>query len=495
MRQVLNGLVLIALVISSCNSSGQKNTGTANKTGGTPSKFHACNYDGSPYDATNAANMSATEEGEAVVEKILAFTGLPQNFKVQQGEVPNAAAVILQEPDGTLARYILYNKDFMQMVDDRTKNNWAGISILAHEIGHHLSGHTLLAGGSQPAIELEADKFSGYVLYKMGAGLKEAQIAMNTLVPDEDGDTHPGRPKRLQAILDGWNQACKQSKGNCDATGGDAPNPNAPSPNEIVLNNDNPQQSTENMSPQLPSTSKSEIPLKFDRFVYDEANLLTDDQEKEFSDKLKEVASNSGAEVVILCPKSLNGLSINEYAYTIMEKMRIGKMDLANGAVFIMSEGKLGFYVQPGLYWRMGKELTQSTMDDMIKAGQEAEAGDNAYQAFRYGVAGIDVHLNTGVVKWNMDYPNLADAKKDGEKSVGKISRAIGTVTAKSDFFVGDNLTRLNFKTDDGEEIYIHVMNETHGNIPLNKRMAVVGRLYDMKYGVTVEVMSVEMMR
>jgi hypothetical protein len=377
------------------------------------------------------------------------------------------------------------------MVDDRTKNNWAGISILAHEIGHHLSGHTLLPGGSQPAIELEADKFSGYVLYKMGAKINDAQLAMSTLVGDEDGPTHPGKSKRLKAILDGWKQACGQSKGSCET----GENTSAAS-NEIVLENKSPQESIENLNPTLPSPKSDEVPLKFDRFVYDEANLLTDEQEKEFGTKLAEIAQASGAEVVILCPKSLNGMSIDEYSYAMMDKMRIGKMDLANGAVFTLAEGgQLGFYIQPGLYWVMGKDLSQSTIEEMVSAAKEAEKGEAAYQALRYGVAGIDVHLNTGVNKWKLDYPTLADAKKDGQTAVRKITRVVGTLDEITSNFVGDGIKRCKFTTAEGESIYIHILEKVHGNIPKGSKIAVVGRLFDMQYSTVVEAMSVEQMK
>ncbi|MBK7226335.1 MAG: hypothetical protein IPH96_13360 [Saprospiraceae bacterium] len=152
MNSIFNVFFLVGLLVMiSCNSNGQNAKSSSNQNSTSSSqrpaqKFHACNYDGSEFNS-QISQMNATQEGEAVVEKILSFTGLPQNFTVKEGDVPNAAAIILQDPDGVLRRYILYNRDFMQMVDDRTKNNWAGISILAHEIGHHLSGHTLLAGG------------------------------------------------------------------------------------------------------------------------------------------------------------------------------------------------------------------------------------------------------------------------------------------------------------------------------------------------------------
>ena len=72
---------------------------------------------------------------------------------------------------------------------------WAPVSIMAHEIGHHLSGHTITSGGSRPAIELEADKFSGYVLYRMGATQTAATKAIMALVDNQIGNF--GRPAHV----------------------------------------------------------------------------------------------------------------------------------------------------------------------------------------------------------------------------------------------------------------------------------------------------------
>ncbi|MDQ3535579.1 MAG: membrane-binding protein, partial [Bacteroidota bacterium] len=91
-----------------------------------------------------------------------------------------------------------------------TQTDWAAISILAHEIGHHLNGHTMMTKGGNPALELEADEFSGFVLRKMGASLVEAQKAMK-LISDVIGSaTHPKRSLRLTAIAKGYNSANSQ---------------------------------------------------------------------------------------------------------------------------------------------------------------------------------------------------------------------------------------------------------------------------------------------
>lgn len=94
----------------------------------------------------------------------------------------------------------------MNVANEISNNSWSSISILAHEIGHHLQGHTLSNSGSRPPIELEADKFSGFVLAKMGASLEDAQSAILHLVSDNASHSHPGRSARLDAIAFGFKE-------------------------------------------------------------------------------------------------------------------------------------------------------------------------------------------------------------------------------------------------------------------------------------------------
>ena len=171
----------------------------------------ACSFFGTDVGANvlngQGLSFSSNSEAERIIDKILLPTGLKRNFIIQQSnEVANAAAIVHGQN-----RYILYNNDFMKMVDNSTKTDWASVSILAHETGHHLNGHTLQAGGSRPDIELEADDFSGFVLYKLGASLQDAQKAMSTLASEQASSTHPGKFQRLQAIQKGWSRAASQS--------------------------------------------------------------------------------------------------------------------------------------------------------------------------------------------------------------------------------------------------------------------------------------------
>lgn len=155
---------------------------------------------------SSQAQSTSTSGQRDVLREITEVVGLKPRFQLRATtEVQNAAAVVYGGQ-----RYLLYNPQFVAAVNRAGRTEWAGISILAHEMGHHLNGHTLRPGGSNPADELEADEFSGFVLRKMGASMADAQAGMAIVSDDEASPTHPGRRTRLTAISDGWLRANQQ---------------------------------------------------------------------------------------------------------------------------------------------------------------------------------------------------------------------------------------------------------------------------------------------
>lgn len=153
--------------------------------------------------------LRASDEAREIIKNILSIVGLKPNFEVLAADVPNAAAVIYKNK-----RLILYNPGFTERLNKVAGSNWASVSVLAHEVGHHLNGHTLLQSGSRPYIELEADEFSGFVLRKMGADLAAAQAAMKIAADLKASHSHPARSDRLKAIASGWQTADNQMAGN-----------------------------------------------------------------------------------------------------------------------------------------------------------------------------------------------------------------------------------------------------------------------------------------
>ena len=173
----------------------------AQKQFGSARYTHMCSY----YGEDIKGDITAYEAGASaqnVVKNIMSVIGLKANFELRAANVPNAAAVMLNSK-----RYILYNADYMNKINARTGSNWAAISIFAHEIGHHLNGHTLDNVGSRPQTELDADEFSGFVLRKMGASLEDAQAVMALIASLKGSHSHPPKKDRLEYIATGWNNA------------------------------------------------------------------------------------------------------------------------------------------------------------------------------------------------------------------------------------------------------------------------------------------------
>lgn len=146
-------------------------------------------------------------EATGVILSILDHVGVCPNFQIKEAHVKNAKAVIRDDH-----RYIIYNKEYIASIAKKGKTDWAGVFVLAHEIGHHLNGHTLYFDRSGYEAEIEADNFAGFVLRKMGASLNETQAGVSAVCREKCTKSHPGRNARLKAIEKGWNKADKQLK-------------------------------------------------------------------------------------------------------------------------------------------------------------------------------------------------------------------------------------------------------------------------------------------
>ncbi len=418
--------------------------------------LQACSYDGKALKIDSAAlKTSAEAEGTAAVTRIMRFTGLPQNFTIMESDVPNAAAIIVMGKDGIPKRVIAYNRAFMQQVAQATgEDGWPGTSILAHEIGHHLSGHTLLPGGSQPPIELEADKFSGFVLFKMGASLPEAEKAIATLIPEADGPTHPGRKKRLAAIKAGWAQSCEQQQQNCGddqvVAAAEARSPSLPPqvepqskapvpapvatapsetaavpmpkiPGPLDIDMPSPGGSGKEIGPavidRIPKLTADTTPSKFDRFVYDEVGVFDPDVREKLQTIAFQLAAAANVEVVTVVAKDLQRRDPDQYALDFMRQMRVGKLDVGNGAVLVVApEAKqVGVALGPGLRILFeNDDSPRKRLADYLKL----VAGGGQPQKVSSTIAGAAYRVmrQAQALEWYVRYPSfetyqLADRK------------------------------------------------------------------------------------
>ncbi len=166
-----------------------------------------CSYYGEPISRP-VTGFASSADAKTVIAEIIDVIGLEPTFEIRSANIPNAAAIV-----SAGKRYILYNPEFIKALNSAANDKWAAIAIIAHEIGHHLNGHTLTGAGSRPDSELEADQFSGFVLRKLGASLDQSQLSMKMIANDRGTATHPGRISRLVSIENGWNKADAQLLG------------------------------------------------------------------------------------------------------------------------------------------------------------------------------------------------------------------------------------------------------------------------------------------
>ena len=405
--------------------------------------LQACSYDGAPVRfGRDAVRKEVSGDCGSMVERIMQFTGLPQNFDVVEAPVPNAAAVIVLDEEQVPHRVIAFNRDFMGIVQRATAGNrWAPVSIMAHEIGHHLSGHTITPGGSQPPTELEADKFSGFVLYKMGASLADAQKAMATLVAEgPDGATHPGRGRRLAAIQEGWKQACGQGNGgtcsqaleiamrSSDEPGmgngesgigpvvSSVPSAPADTPAAPAPAADAPVRAVAGGGIDvLPAPGST--PSKFGQFVYDEFGLLDAPERQKAEQRMYGIARDSGVEVVTLLVKDLHGMSAQDYAYAMLRQLRVGKLDVGNGAVVVVApeQRESAIAIGPGLLIEVGNlhDLNQKSLRSFIDDAWPVctKYGNCKGWTQNFFLTSDRIARSGDHWEWTIRYPDLASMK------------------------------------------------------------------------------------
>ncbi len=149
------------------------------------------------------SNFSSVYEATDHINTMLESINWKENFRLQeQNGINNAYATIIRNQ-----RYIIYDNNFLEALDEYANSKWASISVLAHEMGHHYRNHVIDAQGSTPPKEIEADYFSGYVMAKLGSSVNEARAAMERIASPRASASHPAKADRLTAITNGWNYA------------------------------------------------------------------------------------------------------------------------------------------------------------------------------------------------------------------------------------------------------------------------------------------------
>ncbi|CAN5664816.1 hypothetical protein BH10BAC3_BH10BAC3_29260 [soil metagenome] len=202
-----------------------------------------------------ASNFASVYEAKNIVDGMLTNIKWQENFQLrEQYGINNAYATIIQNK-----RFIIYDNDFLEALDSYAGTDWASISVLAHEMGHHYYNHVISSSGSTPPKEIEADYFSGYVMARMGANIEQAEAAMNKLGTEYASASHPAKTDRLNAISKGWNYGNNMAPQQGNSVPNTNPNPNTnPTPNTNPKPNTTPTPNYPGNNDNRPSTNNND---------------------------------------------------------------------------------------------------------------------------------------------------------------------------------------------------------------------------------------------
>jgi len=201
-------VVLLALLITQ-QSIAQKTLGT--------SFFGSMVGDVSVCE--NGAGYASASDVEALVTSILGKYGLRNGYIIMSCTKTDNCMAILDDKNRP---YILFNPNFLKTVRSLNfsesnlpvqSDDWKTLTILAHEIGHHLNNHLINPRPDMTRIdmELEADETAGFIVYLLSGELNNAQSAyLDKTVSETTSYTHPGRAARLKAVAKGWEDAKKK---------------------------------------------------------------------------------------------------------------------------------------------------------------------------------------------------------------------------------------------------------------------------------------------
>jgi uncharacterized protein (TIGR02145 family) len=157
--------------------------------------------------------VSETEVDNLVSEMLSRFGARNRYIIISCPQVDNCQAVLYKGRP-----YILFNPDFLQSVKrlnfsasnlpSLQDRDWAALTILAHELGHHINNHLInpLPDATARDMELEADQTAGFIIYMMGGEVRD-MLPAYLKSPEQGSYTHPPRRARTEALEKGFRDA------------------------------------------------------------------------------------------------------------------------------------------------------------------------------------------------------------------------------------------------------------------------------------------------
>ena len=138
-------------------------------------------------------------EANRAIGWIMDLVGMRPRIRILEADfkVDNVARAVIRGSQ----RYVVYDTKWFTFEDNRV--SWYSIYILGHEIGHHIYGHTHGFESGRHRAELDADRFGGWVVARLGGRLDQA-VAFTRVFSEKGSKSHPPRNDRIAAIQEGW---------------------------------------------------------------------------------------------------------------------------------------------------------------------------------------------------------------------------------------------------------------------------------------------------
>ncbi|HCE93896.1 MAG TPA: hypothetical protein DEV74_15570 [Acidovorax sp.] len=177
----------------------------------------------------------------------------------------------------------------------------------------------------------------------------------------------------------------------------------------------------------LPKVDAAAIPSKGTQFIYDEFGILDPAIRAQFEKQMYEHAQKTGVEIVTLLVKDLGGKSANEYAHAMMRQLRVGKLDVGNGAVLVVApeQNQAAAVLGAGVALEMdGHQDKAEQLKRWISTAWPLCKKKNACGGWTETLMLAADHLrrDTSHADWTIAYQSLGDIQKADAAESGKVT-------------------------------------------------------------------------
>ncbi|MDJ0683495.1 MAG: hypothetical protein QNJ84_02225 [Alphaproteobacteria bacterium] len=191
-RQLLGGLAVAA------SAPTARAAVSATSPGAFETEEILCCYAARPDFKKTSALRAPDPLALSATQAIIDLIGMRPVFHVHEADFNNGSVAFAAVR--TRERHVVYDAKWFPFEEKGL--GWYMVAILAHEIGHHIYGHTNGVGATRHRDELDADRFSGWAVARLG-GAEEHALSFAPRLTLAATPSHPARPDRIEAYREG----------------------------------------------------------------------------------------------------------------------------------------------------------------------------------------------------------------------------------------------------------------------------------------------------